>query len=136
MYELNNFKKQKSFRRRLRIEQTKPEGLLWWKLRRRQLGYKFRRQHGFGSFILDFYCSELKFAIEVDGDIHNKEFKIIQDHKKDKFLEENNIILMRVTNYKVLDNVDSVATEIQISCDKISKSQTPPLPPLDRGRTC
>jgi very-short-patch-repair endonuclease len=43
---------------------------LWQKLRRQSLGYKFRRQYGIGKYIIDFYCQELRLAIEVDGITH------------------------------------------------------------------
>jgi very-short-patch-repair endonuclease len=57
--------------RELRARQTPAEELLWQLLRNRQLhGAKFRRQHQFGSFILDFYCHEAHLAIECDGAPH------------------------------------------------------------------
>ncbi len=47
------------------------EVILWSKLQSRQVdGLKFRRQYSVGRFVVDFYCSELKLAIEVDGDSH------------------------------------------------------------------
>ncbi|TMF00301.1 MAG: DUF559 domain-containing protein [Chloroflexi bacterium] len=52
----------------LRREATDAEGRLWKLLRGRQLaGHKFRRQHEFGGFVLDFYCADARLAIEVDG---------------------------------------------------------------------
>ncbi len=54
--------------RSLRQNQTPAENMLWQELRRKQIfGYKFRRQHAVGQFIIDFYCSPLKLGIEVDG---------------------------------------------------------------------
>ena len=54
-----------SFRKNL----TKSELILWSKLKSRQMmGYKFRRQFSVDRFILDFYCPEIKLAIEVDGE--------------------------------------------------------------------
>ena len=48
----------KELRRELRREQTEAETILWSLLRGRQLnGAKFRRQHSFGRFIVDFYSS-------------------------------------------------------------------------------
>ena len=44
-----------------------PEVLFWKVVRRNGVGLKFRRQHPFGPYILDFYCLELKFAVEIDG---------------------------------------------------------------------
>jgi very-short-patch-repair endonuclease len=54
--------------RKLRLESTDSERRLWSALRDRQLhGYKFRRQHNVGSFILDFACVEHMLAVEADG---------------------------------------------------------------------
>ena len=33
-------------------------------------GLKFRRQHSVGKYILDFFCPQIKLAIELDGAIH------------------------------------------------------------------
>ncbi len=47
------------------------EARLWSQLRYRQLaGLKFRRQHIIAGFIVDFYCPELRLAVEVDGPHH------------------------------------------------------------------
>jgi very-short-patch-repair endonuclease len=56
----------------LRKDETQAEKILWAKLRNNQLkGYKFRRQHPIGLYIVDFYCHQLKLVIEIDGDYHN-----------------------------------------------------------------
>jgi len=61
----------KEKRRRLRNEMTRAECELWKYLRRRNLrGYKFRRQFSIDIYIIDFYCPQLKLAVEVDGDTH------------------------------------------------------------------
>ena len=50
---------------------TFAETLLWAELRARRLaGLRFRRQHPVLGYIIDFYCHELRLAIEVDGDSH------------------------------------------------------------------
>src|SRR5687768_11550895 len=57
--------------RQLRRNETKAESCLWELLRNRQLhGFKFRRQHQFGGYIVDFYCHEAQLVIECDGPIH------------------------------------------------------------------
>ena len=56
---------------KLREQQTFAEDILWNYLRTKPLGLKFRRQYPFSVYILDFYCHQLKLAIEVDGSIHN-----------------------------------------------------------------
>ena len=55
----------------LRKRQTHAEETLWLYLRQKPLGYKFRRQHPFGIYILDFFCYKLNLIIEVDGSVHN-----------------------------------------------------------------
>jgi very-short-patch-repair endonuclease len=58
--------------RLLRKKATEPERILWRRLRNRKFaGYKFRRQHPFDDYILDFYCPRAKLAIELDGGGHN-----------------------------------------------------------------
>ena len=66
MIKIHNIKSQKQRRKNLRNNMTKAEIILWSKLKGKQLGYKFRRQHGIGKFIVDFYCPVLKMIIEVD----------------------------------------------------------------------
>jgi very-short-patch-repair endonuclease len=44
-----------------------PEVLIWRELRKRPGGYKFRRQHPLGNFVLDFVCLERRLVIEIDG---------------------------------------------------------------------
>ena len=53
--------------RRLRRDMSVPEVMLWVRLRLRPGGYKFRRQHPAGPYILDFFCNDARMAIEVDG---------------------------------------------------------------------
>jgi len=58
-------------RRQLRRSSTDAEAFLWYHLRSRRLaGFKFRRQHPYGPFILDFFCAERNLAIELDGGQH------------------------------------------------------------------
>src|SRR5216683_5986126 len=57
--------------RGMRRTPTRSEGRVWvWLRDRRFEGYKFRRQHSIGGYVLDFYCAALRLAIEVDGEHH------------------------------------------------------------------
>jgi very-short-patch-repair endonuclease len=58
---------------KLRKQQTFAEEVLWNYLKTKPKSFKFRRQHVFGNYILDFYCHALRLAIEIDGTIHNNE---------------------------------------------------------------
>ncbi len=64
----------KTFARNLRYEATPEEYKVWNVLRNRKfLNCKFRRQHVIDGFVVDFYCKELRLAIEVDGKIHDRQ---------------------------------------------------------------
>ncbi len=66
-------------RRRL----TPPEARLWAALKGRGLGgFKFRRQHPIGAFVVDFYCAEAKLAVEVDGEGHDHPDQAAHDRRR------------------------------------------------------
>jgi very-short-patch-repair endonuclease len=89
--------------RQLRKKQTKAEERLWWILRNSNfLGYKFRRQHVFRGFILDFYCPRARLGIEVDGRIHEKQKDY--DNARDQILESHGIKIIRFSNVEMLYN--------------------------------
>jgi len=115
-----NQQMQKEKRRLLRQNQTYCEKLLWMYLRNRQLqGYKFRRQYSIGPFVIDFYCPELKFAIEVDGGIHEIGQQREYDFERQKYLEKFNIIFLRITNKEVLEDIKSVVSKIEKFIDNV-----------------
>ncbi len=47
--------------------------LLWQQLRQRKLGVRFRRQHPFGRYVVDFYAACAKLVVEVDGGVHERQ---------------------------------------------------------------
>jgi len=89
---------QKSKRSQLRSDCSKAEQILWRYLSRSQLGVKFRRQHGIGVYIADFYCPEKKLVIEVDGDSHYQESGKLHDRIRDNFFVEQGLIILRFIN--------------------------------------
>ena len=98
---------------------TSAEERLWKELRREQLGFKFRRQFGVGHYILDFYCPQLKFAIELDGDVHAFDNVHRKDLVRDQFLKDCGITVKRYWNNEVFDNIDSVLEEIYFLCQQL-----------------
>ncbi len=57
----------------MRHRPTRAEDRVWQWLRARRFdGCKFRRQFPIGRYILDFYCPQLKLAIELDGQQHSQ----------------------------------------------------------------
>ena len=63
----------KDFAQENRKNPTEAENILWQNLRNKRLGYRFRRQHAIGDFIVDFVCIEKKLVVEVDGEVHEKQ---------------------------------------------------------------
>src|SRR5579871_941304 len=81
--------------RRLRSSMTDAETRLWRALRRDQLmGFHFRRQHPVGPFTLDFYCSSLRLAVELDGGQHAERRKKA-DERRTRWLAERDIVVIR-----------------------------------------
>ena len=103
----------KQRRQTLRNNMTEPEKRLWGILRNHQLGVKFRRQHGIGHYIVDFYCPELKLIIEVDGESHFFEDAQAYDKIRDKFMLELGLTTIRFSNHEIMTNIDGICQLIQ-----------------------
>ena len=108
-----NLGSQKQKRQYLRNHATDAERILWARLKGRQLlGCKFRRQHGIGVFIVDFYCPERKLAIKIDGATHGSEAEREYDRRREEYVELYRIHFLRFTNSDVYNNLDGVLTVI------------------------
>jgi very-short-patch-repair endonuclease len=95
--------------RELRARLTDAEQLLWHVLRNRSFcGYKFRRQHPVGRYILDFYCHEQMLAVELDGGGHGAEEQAHYDSERTKELEGAGLSVLRFWNNQVLTETESV----------------------------
>jgi len=111
--------------RRLRSNMTEAELRLWQQLRRKQLGnFKFRRQHPFGDFILDFVCLEAMLAIEVDGGQHAA--SVGSDGKRTEQLQRSGFRVLRFWNNDVLSDTDSV---MQVIWNALQGDAPPPSQP-------
>jgi len=113
MTKIYNRTSEKEKRRLLRNNLTKAEIIIWSRLQRKQvLGYKFRRQFSVGSYVLDFYCPELKLAIEIDGTSHFKEGAEEYDHNRQESIEQLGIRFLRFTNTNIYRNLSGVLQTI------------------------
>ena len=100
-------------RRALRRACTDAEAVLWRCLRDRQVGgVKFRRQHEYGPFILDFYCHEFRLGVELDGAGHNEPAQSERDCLRDRVLASAGIRVLRFTNQAVLERREQVLTVV------------------------
>ena len=104
----------KEYRRLLRKTETTSERILWKKLRGKQLdGYRFRQQHGYGPYILDFYCPSLRLCIELDGEVHEQECVKLKDEDRTSFLRQQRIHVLRIKNEEVENNIEEVLMKIR-----------------------
>ena len=108
---LNNLNQLLVARRELRNNATKEENAIWLRLKNKNLGFKFRRQHSIGKFILDFYCPIKKLGIEIDGRQHlsNKEY----DKERNDYLNSFGVKIIRFSNDKINNDLDEVIMIIQ-----------------------
>ena len=122
----NSFILKNRLQRSLRRNMTDAEKLLWKRLRICQVkGYKFRRQHPFNDFILDFVCLEARLVIEIDGGQHNGS---AQDLVRDQILENAGFRVMRFWNNQVLNEIESVTESIWLELGRLAPSPTQPPP--------
>jgi very-short-patch-repair endonuclease len=82
----------------LRRPMTPQELGLWLRVKNRQLGgFKFRRQHPVGPYILDFYCAEVRLAVEIDGQMHWSPEQERHDARRDAYLRGMGIETLRLS---------------------------------------
>lgn len=109
-----NRKELKPRRTELRNNLTYAEVFFWQQVKDRQLdGRKFRRQTSIGPFIVDFYCSEKKLVIELDGKVHFNEEAIKYGEDRTKYIESLGLKVIRFENNEVLRNTDYVLNKIR-----------------------
>jgi very-short-patch-repair endonuclease len=106
----------------LRKNMTYAEKALWQMVRSEQLGVKFRRQHSYDHYVLDFYCPALSLAIEVDGSTHLDEEIKLRDAIRQRYLEGKGIRFVRVTDPEVVSDATTVLRRISNAIEKYSAS--------------
>jgi very-short-patch-repair endonuclease len=109
----------------LRRAMTLPEVLFWAAVRSEQVGLKFRRQHPFGPYILDFYCDELKLAVEIDGSGHDTPEQMRHDARRTAFLEAKGLTVYRLAATDVLRDLNAALEGVALA------ARNPP--PAKRG---
>ncbi|MDP3582759.1 MAG: DUF559 domain-containing protein [Ignavibacteria bacterium] len=101
----------KGFARKLRNNSTQTEIFLWNHLKKKQMrGYDFDRQRPIDNYIVDFYCKDLKLAIEIDGESHIGNEKY--DHERQKKLESLGVRFLRFEDEVVRYDLDGVVKAI------------------------
>ena len=112
----------KEHTQRMRNRPTESEGLLWNALSGKNLdGYKFRRQHIIGEYIIDFICLKENLIVEVDGLVHQLPENKTSDEERTSWLEQEGYRVIRFTNTQVLGDLENVLESIH------KKLKAPPL---------
>jgi adenine-specific DNA-methyltransferase len=87
-------------------------------------GFKFRRQHQIGSFIVDFICIEKKLIIELDGGQHAE--SISKDAERSLYLNKKGFRVRRYWNHEMLCQTESVLESILADLNAPSPQSSPP----------
>ena len=104
----------KDFAKTLRRRLSLPEVILWTAIKARKLdGLHFRKQHPVGRYVLDFYCHELRLAVEIDGEGHSMGHTPQKDAACDAWLASQGIRTLRMGAPLVLDDVDDALNTIR-----------------------
>lgn len=93
----------------------------WLRLRNRRLvGFKFRRQHPAGPYILDFYCPDRRLAVELDGGQHFMSAARSYDRRRTTFLRRLGVRVLRFPTDLIFREPDAVLEAILLAlhgCD-------------------
>lgn len=131
MTRIFNREDEKELRRGLRKTMPPAEVILWQCLRGQQIGYKFRRQYSVGAYVIDFYCPQMKLAIELDGESHYVDGAEERDKQRQDFIESFGVRFLRFTNVDIYDNIEGVLEQIV----QVLSQNNPSQPPLSKGRS-
>jgi very-short-patch-repair endonuclease len=71
------------------------------------------------EFIVDFYCHELKLAIEVDGFVHDT--RQDYDLRRQKRLESKGVVVIRFDNEDVKKGMNEVISVLVSVIEKIKE---------------
>jgi very-short-patch-repair endonuclease len=113
MARIHNLNFLKEYRTKLRKDPTDHEEILWWHLKAKRMGVKFRRQHSVGGYILDFYCKEKRLVIELDGSVHNTPEAKEYDRVRDDFFKGLDYTVLRFYNSEIEKDISKVLSKIR-----------------------
>ena len=107
----NQTKKLTSLAQKLRKTMTKEERHLWYEFLK-DLPITINRQKVIGPYIVDFYCTNAKMVIELDGSQHFDDIGKSKDLERDKFLADLGIAVKRYSNNEVNEDFEAVCCDI------------------------
>ena len=107
---------------------TKEERHLWYDFLKDQ-PVTFHRQKVIGNYIVDFYCATAKIVIELDGSQHYEDKGKKADIRRDLYLNNLGLTVLRYSNYDINRNFDGVCADILQYISTSSTASGPPSPP-------
>ena len=122
----NDWLRQNRIPQELRNNATDAERLLWQYLRDQQLGVKFRRQHPFNNYVLDFVSLEARLVVELDGGQHSE--ATAKDEIRTRELSVAGFRILRFWNNQVFQEAEAVLETIMAT---LSETHPHPCPPLE-----
>ena len=90
---------------------TDEEKHLWYDFLKK-LPITVNRQKNIGNYIVDFYISSANIVIEIDGIQHEMEENKLSDKKRDKYLEDLGIKVLRYSNISINESFSVVCDDI------------------------
>jgi very-short-patch-repair endonuclease len=111
---------------------TEAEKRLWRCLRSKQLGgYKFRRQHPVGDYVVDFVCLEAKLVVEIDGGQHAEQqhYDVLRSER----LVQKGFQVVRFWNNEVMTNIEAVKAAIWVALHHETQPPSQPSPSQGEG---
>ena len=98
----------------LRKNMTKEERHLWYDFLK-AYPIQFKRQFVIGNYIVDFYCHKAKLVVELDGSQHCEPDDMVYDQKRTRFLQQQGLYVLRLSNLDVLKNFEGVCQNIDFA---------------------
>jgi len=114
----------RKFAMQLRANTTDSEDKLWDYLKTKPVGLKFRRQHPFNLYVLDFYCHKLRLVIEVDGGYHFTRLQQEKDRNRTLEISKYKVDVIRFTDIEVIDDYESTIAKIDAILKERLKTST------------
>ncbi len=116
--------------RSLRRDMSPPERSLWRALRGGQIdGFRFRRQHPIGAFVVDFFCLEKRLVSEVDGRQHGEAAQAAHDDERTRWLQARGYRVVRFWSNEVTSNMPGVLAAVSFHLSELPSRAGRPPPP-------
>ena len=98
--------------RQLRKKPTIWENKLWEHLKRRNLGFRFKRQVYIGGYLVDLSCHAKKLIVELDGAYHATDSGRLYDQERSRFLKHEGYRIVRIWNSEIDKDINKVLDRI------------------------